>query len=373
MITTPDIRELLHRETHGKPIVSVFLDLSVNSDNKRTHAVFLNRQRTHFEHPELERNGKRRPLEITLDRVEQWLDEEFDEANRGAAIYAELGGDIISALQLPEPLENRIAIGNAPIVLPLLEVMQREARYVIATVDREHLRLLAVAFGRVLDEKSVVPEAIPVPHDVQAGGYSQKNIQQRKAEETKHFLRDFADELGQFCSRHAPEGVVLLGTDENVARFREQLPQDLEARVVHTAHAPGTGSTTDVLGRLGNFTERRRRERTTEALQLLEQRVPQKHFAVGGIQEVLDSLRQGNVESLALAHGLRKDGVQCSNCDVILDRKPGSCPYCGGETRDGVDLVEAMARQAAAQDARVLFTPAGELDPYNGAAALLRF
>ena len=80
MITAPDIQRLLHNETEGKPIVSVFLDLSVNSENKRTHGVFLSRQRTHFEHPALERNGKRRSLETTLDRVERWLADEFDEA-----------------------------------------------------------------------------------------------------------------------------------------------------------------------------------------------------------------------------------------------------------------------------------------------------
>lgn len=373
MITSPDIRELLHRETHGKPIVSVFLDLSVNSDNKRTHGVFLNRQRTHYEHPELERNGKRRSLEVSLDHVEKWLDEEFEGANRGAAVYVELGGDIIAALQLPEAVENRIEIAETPVVLPLLEAIEREGRYVVAIVDREHLKLLAVAFGRVLDERALVPDAIPVPHDVQAGGYSHKNIQQRKAEETKHFLRDFADELSQFCSRHSPEGVILLGTDENVARFREQLPQSLHERVVQTGHVPGAGSNGEVLERVGAFASERRQERTADTLRLLEERVPQQHFAVGGVQEVLDSLRQGNVETLALSHGLVKQGVRCSNCDVILDRKPGSCPYCGGETRDGVDLVEAMARQAAAQDARVLFTPAGELDRFNGAAALLRF
>ena len=373
MITAPDIRELLHRETHGKPIVSVFLDLSVNSDNKRTHGVFLSRQRTHYEHPELERNGKRRSLEVSLDHVQKWLDEEFDEANRGAAVYVELGGDVIAALQLPEPVENRLSIGDTPVVLPLLEAIEREGRYVIAEVDREHLMLLAVAFGRVLDQRAVEPEAIPVAHDVQAGGYSQKNIQNRKAEETRHFLRDFAEELAQFCSRHSPEGVILLGTDENVARFREQLPQSLGDRVVHSGHVPGAGSNGEVLDRIASFVEQRRHERTTDALRLLEERVPQKHFAVGGVQEVLDSLRQGNVETLALSHGLQKNGVRCTNCDVILDRKPGSCPYCGGETRDGVDLVEAMARQAAAQDARVLFTPAGELDRFNGAAALLRF
>lgn len=373
MITTPDIRELLHRETRGTPIVSVFLDLSVNSDNKRTHGVFLSRQRTHFEHPELERNGKRRSLEISLDRVEQWLEEEFDESNRGAAVFVELGGDVIAALQLPERVDNRIAIADAPMVLPLLEAIEREGRYVIATVDREHLKLLAVAFGRVLAQHAVAPEPIPVPHDVQAGGYSHKNYQQRKAEEAKHFLKDFADELGQFCDRHAPEGIILLGTDENVAHFRDQLPQSLDERVIHTAHVPGAGSNAEVLDSLAPFTERRLRDRAAEALQVLAERVPQKHFAVAGVQEVLDSLKQGNVETLALAHGLERQGLRCTNCDVILDQSEGSCPYCGGETRDGVDLVEAMARQAAAQDAQVLFTPAGDLDRFNGAAALLRF
>lgn len=373
MITAPDIQELLHRETQGKPIVSVFLDLSVNSDNKRTHGVFLSRQRTHFEHPALELNGKRRALESTLDVVESWLEDEFDESNRGAAIFVELGGGIIAALQLPEPVQNRIALGDAPVTLPLLEVMDHEARHVVALVDREHLRLLAVSFGRVLEERSLAPEPIPVAHDLQAGGYSQKNFQNRKAEEARHFLKDFADELGEFASRHAPSGLVLLGTDENVAHFTDQLPRQLADRVAYTGHVPGAGTHTEVLDRLAPFFEESVRKEVAEALELLAERVPQNHFAVGGVQPVLDQLRQGKVETIVVQRGLQRTGIQCTQCDVLLDRKGGSCPYCGGETRGGVDLVEAMVRQAAAQDARVLFTPAGDVDRFEGAAALLRF
>ena len=373
MITAPDIQELLHRETHGTPIVSIFLDLSVNSDNKRTHGVFLSRQRTHFEHPELERNGKRRSLETTLDAVERWLADEFDESNRGAAIYAELGGDVIAALQLPEPVANRIAIGEAPVVLPLLEVMQRESRHVVALVDREHLRLLALSFGRLMEERAFAPEAMHVPHDVQSGGYSQKNIQNRKAEEAKHFLKDFSDELGTFAGRHAPDGIVLLGTDENVARFREQLPQSLDERVVHSGHVPGAGTAGEVIERLSPLFAERNRDRIAGTLQLLRERVPENHFAVAGVQAVLDQLRQGNVETLVIGQGIDRAGSRCTQCDVLLDQSAGSCPYCGGNTRDGVDLVEAMGRQAAAQDARILFTPAGDTERFEGAAALLRF
>ncbi|HUF12857.1 MAG TPA: Vms1/Ankzf1 family peptidyl-tRNA hydrolase [Longimicrobiales bacterium] len=373
MITAPDIQELLHQETQDKPIVSVFLDLSVNSDNKRTHGVFLSRQRTHFEHPALELNGKRRALEATLDEVERWLTDEFDESNRGAAIYLELGGGVIAALQFPEPVENRIAIGEAPVTMPLIEVMEHEARHVVALVDREHLRLLAVSFGRVLDELTLAPEPVPAAHDLQAGGYSQKNFQKRKAEETRHFLKDFAEELGDFAARHAPTGLVLLGTDENVAHFMGHLPQPLADRVAYTAHVPGAGSHAEVLERLAPFFEESARKEVADALELLAERVPQSHFAVGGVQAVLDQLRQGKVETLVVQRGLRRTGVQCTQCDVLLDREGGSCPYCGSETRGGVDLVEAMVRQAAAQDARVLFTPAGDVDRFEGAGALLRF
>ena len=373
MITAPDIQRLLHSETEGKPIVSVFLDLSVNSENKRTHGVFLSRQRTHFEHPALERNGKRRSLETTLDRVERWIADEFEESNQGAALYLELGGELIAALQLPEPVENRITIGDAPTVTPLVEVMEREARHVVALVDREHLRLLAVAFGRVLEERSFEPDALPVPHDVQAGGYSQRNYQQRKAEETRHFLKDFAEELSRFVERHSPDGLVLLGTDENVARFTDRLPQSLAERVVHTGHVPGAGTSADVLDRLADFFAQCGRDRVAEGLRELSGRVEQRHYAVGGIQETLDQLRQGNVETLLVQKGLERTGVECTQCGVHLDRKAESCPYCGGATRDGVDLVETMVRQAAAQDARILFTGAGDVGRYEGVGALLRF
>ena len=371
MITAPDIQEILHREKHDSPIVSVFLDLSVKSDNKRTHGVFLSRQRTHFEHPEM--NGKRRPIETTLDSVERWLEEEFEESNRGAAIYVELGGDVIAALQLPEPLENRIAISDSPVVLPLMKAMEREARHVVAIVDREHLRVLTLSFGRVLEERAVTPEPMPVPHDVHAGGEAHKNFQNRKAEETRHFLKLFAEELGHCVDRHDPEGVVLLGTDENVARFRAQLPQSLDERVLHTGHVPGAGSNGDVIDRVTPLFEEQRLERVARTLELLSERVPRDHFAVAGVQPVLDRLRLGSVETLVLGSGIEKPGVQCTQCDVLLARSGGSCPYCGGETRDGVDLVEAMGRQAAAQGARVLFTPVGDVERFEGAAALLRF
>lgn len=374
MISSKDIQELLHIPETDNPVVSVFLDLSVNSDNKRTHQVFLNKQRSQFQSAALEdHGGGRRALEEAIDQVERWIAEDFQEENKGAALYLELGGGLLGSLQLPEPVPNRMRIEEAPVVRPLVHLLEKENRHVIAVVDREHLRLFDVSFGRILHEKSLEPEPYPAPHDVRAGGYSEKRFQQRKAEEAKHFLKDFADELETFVERHRPNGVLVLGTDENVSRFLEQVPAGLRDQVVHTGHAPTEPNGAGILSRLRDYFEEEMQGRQSETLDLLHDRVQQEHFAVSGVAATLDQLQKGKVETLVVADDLEREGARCTQCGFYLDRDASSCPYCGGETRDGIDIVETMVRQAAEQDATVRFVPAGTIARYDGVGALLRF
>ena len=49
MITKQHLESLIEREESGRPVVSLFLDMSVNSNNKRTHQVYLNQKRAQFE------------------------------------------------------------------------------------------------------------------------------------------------------------------------------------------------------------------------------------------------------------------------------------------------------------------------------------
>jgi rRNA maturation endonuclease Nob1 len=44
-------------------------------------------------------------------------------------------------------------------------------------------------------------------------------------------------------------------------------------------------------------------------------------------------LQEGKVERLVVP-GLRRQGVQCTQCAFYLTRRDGACPYCGGELRD---------------------------------------
>ncbi|HEX2167852.1 MAG TPA: hypothetical protein VHG09_11525, partial [Longimicrobiales bacterium] len=115
------------------------------------------------------------------------------------------------------------------------------------------------------------------------------------------------------------------------------------------------------------------RRSEADALNLVQDRVRQSHYATAGLHETLVQLQEGKVERLVVARDLEKDGVQCTQCGFYLVQRDGACPYCGGTLRDGVDLVESMIRMAANQEVGVDFVAGDTMRELKGVAALLKF
>jgi len=374
MITTTDIQRLVQQEATTGEILSLYLDTSVNSDNKRTHNIFLAKQRASFAELQSERERHHRePIGALFARIDRWLDEEFDPSNRGVAIFAEVGGDWFEAFQFPTALPNRLEILANAVIGPLTQVVRAHPRYCAIIVDREHLRLIAAHMGTLADEQQFAPDAIPTPHDVQAGGYSHKDYQKRKAEETRGFYKQFADEIVRFGQRHQADLYMLLGTTENTRNFREFLPREIADRIVHEGHAPATASGIEIIRHLQPMINELALRDQAEAVDRVRERVRQSHFATAGVHDTLVQLQEGKVERLMVSRDLEREGAQCTQCSFYLVRRDGPCPYCGGELRNGVDLVESMIRMAATQQAPVDIVPADSMQELNGIGALLKF
>lgn len=374
MITANDIHRLIQHDPEDRPILSLFLDMSVNSDNKRTHKIFLNKEKARFAELESDReNHHREPLGAVLSRIDRWIEESFDPSNKGVAIFAEIGGDWFEAFQFPVATTNRFEILEHPVIGPLSEVVRSHPRCGIMLVDREHLRLMSMHMGTLGEDQRFDPVAIDTPHDVQAGGYSHKDFQKRKAEETRQFFRDFCDEVLRFDQKVRPDAWVLLGTTENTQHFRECLPKQVTDRILYTAHAALGAPASDIVRQVQAFLNERAVQSEAQALDLVQDRVRQSHFATSGLHDTLIQLQEGKVERLVVARDLEKDGVQCTQCGFYLVRRDGPCPYCGGTLRDGIDLVESMIRIAANQDIGVDFVAADSMRDLNGVAALLKF
>ncbi|HUE77842.1 MAG TPA: VLRF1 family aeRF1-type release factor [Longimicrobiales bacterium] len=374
MISRDQLQRLIDRRANGNPILSVFLDMSVNSDNKRTYDVFLNKRKSDFRELSSDRDGHHREaVGAAFARLEKWVEEEFDEANKGLAMYMELDGDWTETIEIPLPVENRLVVDERPVVAPLVEIIERYHHHGVILVDREHLRLLSIYLDQTLHETEVRTEPYPAPHDLKRGGFSAKDFQQRKAEETRHFFKEFAAEVEAFHRKHRPDDLIILGTHENVKKFSEFLPDALRKKVVHTDRLDVGATSAEVREKLGPvFLERLEREEA-EAVNLFRDRVREAHKAVSGFDDTLEQLQEGKVETLIIARAHREPGGRCEKCGFLLARTSGDCPYCGGTVRDGVDLVEEMIRMAEDQDARIDFAAAPTLAEFGGVGGLLRF
>lgn len=374
MISREQIRQLIHRPGRDAEILSTYLDTSVNSDNKRTYGVFLSQEKARFQELDSDRPGHHRePLGEAFERVDRWLDSEFDESNKAVAIFTEIGGDWFEAYQLPLPVANRLDITDRPVIAPLVEILERYHHHGVVLVDREHLRLMSLYLDRTLNERAVQTDPYPAPHDVKRGGFSARDYQDRKAEETKHFFKEFAGEVAHFVRRHDPDDLILLGTHENVQMFREFLPEAVEKLITHVGRMDIEATTADIQDRLQPVFHRRRDEEEARVVQLLRDRIHQAHRAVAGVDDTLEGLQEGRLGALVIGRELDDQGACCGSCGFLLSRRAGSCPYCGGAVRDGIDLGEAMVRLAADQGIDVDFVPASALGELGGVGGLLRY
>ena len=374
MVSRDDIQRLIHRQDAGRKVISLFLDMSVNSDNKRTYGVFLSKQRSRFAELDSDREAHHREaLGEAFARIERWIEDNFDEANKGLAIYAEIGGRWIAGYQVAVPLQNRFEIAERPLIGPLAEVVECHPLYGVVVLDRDSLRLLSVRSGQVLAEATTKTQLIPPPNDVQAGGYSQKDYQKRKEQERRHTFKEFAREVDDFERKYRPEHLIIVGIDDNVKHFTDCLSAQVRSRIVYATSGPAETRTSDIVQRLLPFFGQRQQEEEIRTIQVLQDRVRHRHFAAAGIHQTLEQLQEGKVETLVIARDLRQHGAQCRQCGFILARHDGACPYCGGEIRDGVDIGEAMIRLAQEQDVPVEFVSRQALTDVDGAGALLKF
>ena len=374
MITKQDLERIIQREETGRPVVSLFLDMSVNPNNKRTHQVFLSQKRAQFQELQGEWMAENEEgVETLWDRVQRWLGESYDEANAGVVIYAEVGGDWFEVLQSRAALQNRLIVGERPVVAPLAQTLEGYRHYGVILVDREHVRLLSIYQGSVLDQLEFRGDPLPPPHDVQAGGYAQSRYQRRKLEETKHFHRDFAAEVQEFVNRYRPDDLVLLGTEENLSAFAEHLSDSLLQRVVYTGPMWVDENPNEVLRQLDPLLRAELERTHHEVVEQVRDRVVHDYMATAGFQGTLTALQEGRVDTLVLARDQQRDGVRCAQCGFVFAREMETCPYDGSTALHQVDVVEEMVRMAEGQGVTVAYADPGEVADMKGAGALLRY
>ncbi len=337
MVTDEDLQELLHYQP-GKPILSIYLN---------TDPVLGN---SDFHRQQLRSMLKDVALSSDLEAVFEYVEHEHDWSGKSLVIISCADEGFFRAYSLAIPVRSRLRISDKVHVKPLADLIDSYGGYGVVVVDKQGARLFHFHLGELQEQEGVVGENIR--HTKRGGGSQSPGRRSGVAGQTDYVdeiternMRDAADFAMHFFAEKAVRRIVIGGTDDNVAMFRSYLPKAWQSLIAGKAPISMQSSHMDVLQRameIGAVAEKTREARMVETVIT---NAAKGKGAVIGLQETLDMLREGRIQTLIIQDGYRHPGGACTACGYLSSKTIDACPSCGEKMDVIPDSVEMAVRE----------------------------
>lgn len=371
VVTRADVERLVRFDGRGGRILSAYLDLDPERQVTRSYRIVLEDLVKAAREP-LDKDQVR-DLDAEAARVQEWLEEERPDA-RGLAVFSSSAAGLWMTFGLSASVPDRVSFDVHPLITPLLGVMEKLERYVVALVDKESARLLEVFEGRV-EAVQAVTDDVPGKHD--QGGLAQPRLQRHHEDHVLRHVKRVVQRLSEHLRDRPFDRLILAGPEEATTEVREHLPHELARRLIATVPAEMFASDSEILKMTLEIEQRARRESDEELATAVIDAARSNGDGACGMSATLEAVWLRQILRLVVADGLGATGSECPVDGRLYPDPPGSCPMCGAETLPVADIVDRAAQLTLELDGDVEIVDeraAQRLrDACDGIGAVLRF
>ncbi len=366
MITEANLQELLTFKSEH-PVLTVYLNTDPSLGNADGYKL------------ELRTMLKKVNLPDDIRAIENYFAREFDWTGRSVAVFSCAPEGFFRAYCLAIPVNSRVRIGNQPHVKPLANLLDYYGGYGVVLVDKQGARLFSFHLGELREQEGIVGETIR--HTKRGGASAMPGRRGGVAGQTNYTdeasernMREAANFAAHFFSEFNVRRVLIGGTDENVAQFRNLLPKSWQTLVVGTFPMSMTSSAEEVLARAMEIGSQAELRQETELLQKIVTAAAKGRGSVLGLEETLHALREGRVQTLVIQDGFRAPGYRCQGCGYLTASVLPACQYCGGtfgQITDAVEMAVHSVMQAGGEVDVLQRNP--QVKGFENIGALLRY
>jgi len=374
----PDaLKPLTELELPQRAVLSAYLDIS--PEQVATGKVRLKlRDMTRSWLEQIEDKQERRAFEAELARVENYLTYELNRPGRALVIFSSTPANLWRAYHVPVRIRTRLVWDERPYLRPLLTVMDEYERYGVVLVSREEARFFLFYMGEIAEYSFSVYDYVPNRH--KAGGWSQARYQRHVDDHALHHFRTVAEVVARLYERDSWGRIVLMGTEENVARVKEYLPKALQDRVAGELPANIVDNINVIRDRVLALQQEIEHQVERERVEAVITAAEKGQNGVLGYADVLTAVQEQRVDILVVPEALEHPGWECHRCGAviadILAKPPDACPYCNGPLKTVEDVVDLAMQKVldAGGTVEILRSPARETLLNGGIiGALLRY
>jgi peptide subunit release factor 1 (eRF1) len=349
-VTQDAIQILLDHPKGEGMIVSCYANTSVTEGFLSLWSQHLKNEADAIEQRFANDHQARAHFAKDLAIIRHALEEPAVQRARGMALFSAADRGFFRAFPLGVPVKDRLVLDEAPYLVPLLEAMHRQRRYLLVLTDSHRGRLYEAAWGHTHLLRQI-EEDIP-RRQKSAGelwGKQQATIARHREGHLLHYRKELASAMTNAWPDAPFRGVILLGDHKTIAALQAILPSPFEHRIVHTGPYSWARKEPNLDAKVHGVLDDVFRQHDARLIEELERRLHEHHLIATGPREVINALWNGQVGYpgyLVLEPDPGQMAARCTRCESVFTTIYATCPGCQG-TCEKVNLWQEILLFAA--------------------------
>lgn len=372
-VVTESLWKLAQVAPSATPVLSVYVGTRASDEHQRGLVrVFLKSECRRVEAMAV--GALAAELAWITAQGERIVNQELYPDAEAIALFAGGSPALRETIPLAVAVEDRLLVGAAPRLRPLVEALAATPRTLVVFVDGESARLITVTEAGGTDEIVLAHPDVVGHH--RRGGWGlllqSKYDKHVRVHRDRHF-EAVAEALAATVARHGITAVVLAGESRNRAVFQPHVPAAVAKAIVGEIAAAQYEPASALAERALAAIRLEAGSAQAGAVDGVLVEAGAGGRAAAGVEATLDAVNGGTVERLYLLDAFTEAGGICTACAALQRAGTRGCRWCGKPTM-ATDLGEEMVRRVIVAGGGVesLRVHSG-LAAAGGAAALLRF
>jgi len=258
---------------------------------------------------------------------------------------------------------------------PLAQVLGAFPRLGIVLVDRHRARLFDLRLGELTERMDFFHPPSQRGRGAGFGGYDEGRVERRVADEARQHFKFVAEFFKDALDKGMFDKWIVGCQDAHWSQLEPQLHPHAAQKLLGRFSAEVAHTTREeVRAQAERIFADAQEKRCQDVVRETMNQAGHQARGVTGLRRVLRSLELGEVQTLMVGQSYRAQAVECSGCGHLDAHLVSFCPVCGRETREIVDVGEAILPWVIRHDIELFYVKDDpEFDKVGNIAALLRF
>jgi peptide subunit release factor 1 (eRF1) len=380
MITREQIQELAQFEDPEGCALSFYFQPTAPRNKAHKEEAILTKDLAREALRHLESNGEEKSrtesARADLDRIVRLSQELRGNGSHAKAVFACSVQGFWREYDLPAQLSGtQLLVDRHFRLKPLAHLLGAFPNLGVVLVDRHRARLFDLRLGELNEREGFFHPLSRRGRSDGFAGYDGGHAERRVADEARHHFKFVADFMKDALEKGLFENWILGCQETQWPQFTPHLHSDASQKLLgrfsaEVAHV----SRDEIRTQAGRIFADWKQRRCAEALRETISQARGNGRGVTGLRRVLRSLEMGEIQTLLIGENYVAQAVECTGCGHLDAHLVSYCPACGRETREVVDVAEAILPWVIRHNIELFYVKDDpEFDNVGNIAALLRF